>query len=395
MSGAGPVRIAASLGIAAVLATMVGSAGLSRQAIAAGNAIIPAGLWGAQGDGLELGAEMAHERDETVRSEALARDALRHSLGHVAALRIMAQTAQLRGNQQATARYMALAGRWSWRDTPVQGWLFDDAVVRRDFRRAMDHADAILRMRQIEREMFGVLRYAGEDPDFRRALASRLADKPGWRGGFFADAAQVKADQRAGLEATINELRRTKAPATPVELRSYAALLIGSGDVARAAALWASQFSGDPDQGTIFGWPGEARARERLPFDWRITSPRGISVVTANTDNAPLSIVADHGALGFVAARLSALSPGHYRLTLTGTQPTYAVRGALGWTLQCQGGPTLKADMTDDGWTFGVPQGCAVQTIQLGIDNPDARFEASLGAVRLQRVGGETSAITG
>jgi len=395
MSAASPVRIVASLGIAVVLAAMVGSAGLSRQAIAAGNAIIPAGLWGAQGDGLELGAEMALERDDSMRAESLARDALRHSLGHVAALRIMAQTAQLRGNQQETSRYMALAGRWSWRDTPVQGWLFDDAVVRRDFRGAMDHADAILRMREIQREMFGVLRYAGEDPDFRRAMAARLAAKPTWRGGFFADAAQVKADQRRGLEATIRELRHTNAPVTPVELRSYAAVLIGSGEVAQAATLWASQFNGDPDQGTIFGWPGEARIKERLPFDWRIASPRGISAVTANTDNALLSIVADHGALGSVATRLSALSPGDYRLTLTGEQPTHAVRRALGWTIQCQGGPTLKADMTDDGWTFGVPRGCPVQTIQLGIDNADARFEASLGAVRLQRVGGETSAMTG
>jgi hypothetical protein len=42
-----------------------------------------------------------------------------------------------------------------------------------------------------------------------------------------------------------------------------------------------------------------------------------------------------------------------------------------------------------------VPQSCPVQTLRLGVDNDDVRFEALLGGVRLQRVGRETSAITG
>jgi hypothetical protein len=392
MSG---VRIAASLGFGVALAAMVASAGLSRQALAADNAEIPAALRGVQGDALELGAEIALERGEPASAEALARDALQHSLGHVAALRVLAQTAQARGDTEATARYMSLAGRWSWRDTPTQGWLFDQAVGRRDFRSAMDHADAILRMREIEHEMFGVLRYAGEDADFRRALTAKLLARPSWRGSFFRDAAQSTPDQRPGLEATIRDLRSTSAPINPAELSSYAASLVVSGEIPRAAILWTRQFGGNPDTGFILDWPSETRVRQRLPFDWWIASTRGVSAVPGNADNAPLSLAADRGALGSVAVRLFALPAGRYRISLAGTQPAVTARRALRWTIQCRGGLTVEASAEGDSWSVTVPQSCPVQTLRLGVDNDDVRFEALLGSVRLQRVGGETSAITG
>lgn len=332
------------------------SYGLSSAALARGRAPLAFRMPGERGDAGTRLAEAFTAAGDFGAAQAAATAALRASLAHPEAVRVLALAADREGRGPLAAATMAVAARWGWRDTPTQLWLLREALRTGDVGNMFKHADGLIRRQRFRPEMFRLFTQAAvASPDMLAAALPHLEARPKWRAAFFSPDANP-ASAAPGFEALVRRLGAGSAPATREELGPYVAWLLGNGEYRRAALLWGEMFPGDVVALDATGradlpWPARVGGAGPDPFGWQF--PKGAAEIVER--GGPRELGADPFArLGEVAAsRMLLLPPGRYRLS--------AARGEappVGWRLRCladdtrvdvpqpEGGASWRLDMT-------------------------------------------------
>jgi hypothetical protein len=274
---------------------------------------------------------------------------------------------------------MALAGQWGWRDPPTQSWILEQALRAGDYGIATQRADALLRRRIGQEQLFPVFRLAVADPRWREALVAQFADKPSWRLTFFHEGGATAPAQFDAMDTLFRALKDGPAPVSRAEAGAYLGMLVAKGEHRRAHRLWTELFAVAGGSNPLdLRWPDAAARDYPLPFDWKLEEPTGVMLdVEQAAEGAPamLHLVADRGSIGTLASRKILLPPGGY--VLSGDTADRDSR-LLRWAVTCDGsGAALEAPYSSE-LAFTVPPGCSVQSIALAIRDLDGRSAVDL-----------------
>jgi hypothetical protein len=384
-SGRTPVRVLSALVILALAAPLLWfqfAFVRSEQALASG--VRPALAWNPhRAEFLASAAELAADQAKDARGHAeaarLARQALAAGPLENRALLVLALDADRRENEGEAGRLMGVLGARTNRNTQVQLWLAQRALLAQDYSAGFTHLDAALRRAPgLGRALYPVLAVALEDPLAVRPMAQRLRAGPEWREKFIAYLTR-REDAAPQAQALLAALRGEPGGATDAEVEGLMATLLMSGDLARARNVWksflpqsAAGAEDAPYDGAFRGLPGAA------PFNWRLETDDGVTAErTQALDGRPaLHVQYSVARRHILAEQLLLLPPGAYRLTGESMSETGEAPARLSWRMSCAeqaGGDFVETPLSGEsgGWRafsadFDVPaQGCAAQSLRL------------------------------
>jgi hypothetical protein len=358
-------------------------------------------------DALSTLADRRSQEAVTARDYAEAADYARRALRaaplDAQALRVLALEAERRGDGEAAARLMALAGKRSLRDALTQLWLFAHAAQNHDPYAESLHADVLLRRQpELAPLLFPTIENSLGEPTAVASYVARLAGMPDWRRPFLADLARG-ADIGAA-QAVYAGLNATRAPPTDDELGYLLARLIAGGDYRGARALWMrpgrTVRTGEGlYDGNFQGLGGPP------PFNWRLTDHEGAVAELATTPDGRTALHAQSPvtSTNTLAEQLLVLPPGSYSLSGEVLVEASPGAGAFSWSVTClpKGDPLAAAVAgAADPATWRVfsitlsvpPLGCDAQWLRLnGLANEG--FETASAwyrGMRLTALGGPT-----
>lgn len=344
-------------------------------------------FWPGSAEALAESAELRLAGNDVAGAAADSRRALERVPVKIAALRTLGLAEQARGDLAQALRWIILSGKWGWRDTPTQIWLMNWTLAQRDYRSAMQYADALLRRDVGNHDFYLALLPVLQDRDARSAFIARLQDQPPWRADFFAAMTEIDPAKAGAMTGVLTDLATTATPPTRLEAAPYLRLMVGQSDYDAAYALWGRLFAGPRDAGRAPPNGDFARADARMlkpeemsPFDWQLGMP-GSAVASVEQTGEPargLALYAQYdGAAGVDLTRvLLVLRPGAYRLSALMRSDAADAPDSLVWSISCHGdkddlGVTPGANIAAGRWTpvtaeFVVPaSGCAAQDLRL------------------------------
>lgn len=333
---------------------------------------------------LALKAERLTSVQDYEAADVLARQALRRSSLRADALRTLALSASARSRAGEALTLMSRAGRLNPRDDQTRGWLFERAVARGDYRRAVFHADALMRRSpQTQAPLSSTLVTLLADSEARSVLAGRLAVDPPWRGRFLSVAARKGDD--ADVAALYQALKRTAAPATDAETSAFFGRLVAARRY-QLAKVYFEALVDSPTGPTALVYDGGFAGRPGSPpLNWQVMPVLGGSARWTADDGAPLgSLLVNHDGFsssGAVLRQLVLLSPGAYEVSARARLDDPAADGRFKVQIVCAAGSRLVS-MTLRGapgsWVasqarFAVPEACEAQWLLITPTTGDRR----------------------
>lgn len=257
-----------------------------------------------------------------------------------AALRSLAASMNPLADRAKIHELMEQAARVSLRDTASHGFLMEDAFERGDYKRAVFHADMLLRRNAANQSVvFEVLSQILTDPNGREALADRLRFYPPWRSPFLREAGQYGPPDELG-----DLLRKLNASGSPVrdeDSKAFFGRLVAEGQFAKAQLYWrllvaGASSSGDVYDGDFDGRPGPP------PLNWQALEAGGGDAVWRTQDGGSPGILnLRHD--GFTPAsplirELVILSPGEYLLEAKAEASDFGSEGRFRVQIRCVSG---------------------------------------------------------
>jgi len=349
---------------------------------------------------LALTADSLVRQGNYTAADAKARLALKRSTLRADALRTLALSASAEGRADAALALMSRAGKLNPRDAQTENWLFENALLRADYSRAVVHADALMRRSP---EVWPALSYTLAarlaDHAFRTALAQRLAAAPPWRGTFLTMAARYGAD--ADVAALFLALKRTASPASDVETAPFFGRLVAEAKYRQAKGYFDALVS-PPVQPTSLVYDGGfAGLPGPPPLNWQATAGMGGSARWTLDDGMPSgSLRVSHDGFsssGALAGQVILLSPGSYQVSARTRIDDTAAAGRFKLQITCIGGSRL-ASMTLNGgpgaWVpsqaelIVPPEDCKAQWLQILPVTGDRReiAEMSIDDIAVKRI---------
>lgn len=305
----------------------------------------------------------------------------------------LGQISILNGDKDQADLLMQAAARRSLRDGPSQVWIFARALERGDHKAAAQAFDILMRRRP---DLFDTLAPAAmaaldQSPDARAAMAERLALEPAWRRRLLAAYVQKAATAQHAYDV-LQQLRRTPAPPSDAEMRSYIDRLLGERAYVAAYVAWAQHHSlqDAADDGVSDG--GFEAEPALPPFGWTFKVADGAATQRGPAADGRGWVLQASAAGGLsrrtLAEQMMVLSPGVYQLSGRAWTRAGDPESRFVWSIRCVGGAE-RASMTEGRsspgrWrTFAVDleipaTGCDAQMLAL-----QARPGASLAPVEV------------
>lgn len=321
---------------------------------------------------LAIKAAELMQRGDSAAAESMARQALLRSVLQADAFRTLALSAYSRQSVDTALTLMSRAGRLNPRDNQTQNWLFDQAMARGDYRRAVLHADALMRRSpQVWSPLSFMLATRLGDSTLRAGLVQRLSVDPPWRGTFIGIAARNGADD--DIASLFQALKHTASPVTDAEAAAFFNRLVAEAKYQKAKQYFdalVSQPAGPPPlvyNGGFEGLPGPP------PLNWQNNPGSGGSARWTLDDGSPLgSLRVSHDGFTSTATlveQLLLLPPGQYRVSARSQVDDPAAADRFKLLIKCVGGSNLVL------MTLQGSPGSWAQT-QAGFEVPPAACEA-------------------
>lgn len=293
---------------------------------------------------LALKAERLTSVQDYEGADVLARQALGRSSLRADALRTLALSASARGRADEALTLMSRAGRLNPRDDQTQSWLFERAMARRDHRRAVLHADALMRRSpQTQAPLSSAFVALLGDEKARTALVERLSVDPPWRGLFLSVAARKGAD--ADVAALYLALKRTSSPVTDMEATAFFNRLVAEAKYRPAKRYFDALMSTPNRAATLVTDGGFAGQSGPPPLNWQAVPGSGGSARWALDDGAPLgSLRVSHDGFsssGPLVGQLILLSPGFYQVSARSRIDDPLAAGRFNLQITCASGARL------------------------------------------------------
>jgi hypothetical protein len=234
------------------------------------------------------------------------------------AARVLALARLDEGDYPGGAALMNATSRLGWRDPVTQLWLANAAIVAGRDDIAVNHIDALLRQQLLAPQMLLQLRKLMARPSGVAAIVGALADRPGWRQGFFNAMVDDAVSRPEPILTLISGLSKTLAPVRPEETELIRWGLADRGKYPEAFAIWrASGGQGYLADGEFTATSGPVRGFGP-PFAWRSRAVPGTSSIErqdAGGHNQGSIIISSGGLIESEAvAQTIAPPPGRYRL---------------------------------------------------------------------------------
>lgn len=275
---------------------------------------------------------------------------------------------------------MQAAARRSLRDAPSQVWIFARALGRGDQIAAAQAFDVLMRRRP---DLFDAVAPAAiaaldQGPDFRSAMAERLALEPVWRRRFLAAYVQNAAAPQHAYDV-LQRLRPTQAPPSDAEMRSYIDRLLSERAYVAAYVAWVQHHSvdGAADGGVSDG--GFEEGPTLPPFGWTLRAGDGAAAQRGTAADGAGWVLQASAAGGLarrtLAEQMMVLAPGAYQLSGRAWTRAGDPESRFVWSVRCVGGAELasmpEGRSSPGRWrTFAVDlkiptTGCEAQTLAL------------------------------
>lgn len=322
------------------------------------------------------------DADARGRKEAdrLARLALRQDPTAVAAVATLGIDAQIRGDTPAARRLLAYSQRLSRRDLRTQLWAIEDAVVRDDFRSALNHYDIALRTSRIAPGLlFPILATAIDDSAIRTALVHTLAKRPVWTQRFL-DYVAAEARNPRPVAVLFRDLRNAHVAVSAADDTLLVTALVAKGAFEEAWNYYA------------LARPGVDRSRSRdprfmadmdrpSPFDWVPINDAGVSTsLQRDKQGGIFEFSVSPGLGGLLLRQLQMLPSGTYAIVGRSAGIDQPESSLPYWQLSCEDGKELgRVQVPNSAQSNGVftgqvivPVGCAVQALSLVARSSDS-----------------------
>lgn len=265
----------------------------------------------------------AADDDQAANKLAAARIAAARALGIVpidaAAARAHGYADIQLGAHDRGTHLLQRAAALGWRDTLLQLWLADRALKAGNASIAAERIDAVLRRARLSTAMMAMMRATYLTPGGVDAIATRLADHPPWRQGFFNAIADDAARSVPRTLDFLAVLRRAGVGATPDETMLMRWRLADRGGYGDARRIWrASGGRGLIADGDFETLPARLPGG-LVPYAWGAPGLPGVRVVVtdrgAGDSGHAVDIVTDGLADGMALAQIVALPPGRWRVS--------------------------------------------------------------------------------
>lgn len=333
---------------------------------------------------------------------ALAADRARGALAGAPVLArpfmIAALAADAAGDGRRATELMQTAVARDPRSVPARFWLLRRQVVAGNFDAALGEIDALIRLRPTQVSKLAILAVPMlRDPAGRRAVVTRMAANPAWR-GIFLDLAQRESTDRTGFIAAMRALAAT--PGVEIDDATLGGVLTGMtgrGEYVAAHRLYTAfrpQPSGERGNqiydGDFQRRPGPA------PFNWSFSgTASAIAQIEPQPRGGPALVARTFGREpAVVASQLLTLPPGDWRLTVRMGSDDGPAADRFRWRISCLpagreiarlGNPNELRDPQTLSTVFAVGGGCAAQTLSLlaeAGDGPDSSLRTITVDVR-------------
>jgi hypothetical protein len=286
----------------------------------------------------EAGGKDDYDAVATLAEEALLANPL-----EARAIALVALARNAAGDASRVEPLMRLAASRTRRDTPVQGWLFNNALGRGDYAGALDHANAILLTNpDLEDEILNNLQVFAAKPEARSALLARLAGAPPWRTDFIELLSNGNAPPDV-VFSLLSDLAVSTNPPTVAEIAPILERLVREGQFDLAYIIWLRFLPRDQGGIVKYAFNGDFElAVTGLPFDWSFPGNAGADRAIIDTretgrGKALRLAFANKRIHRLLAIKLLALPPGRYRLTVDARALDVRSEVGLVWNLVCPG----------------------------------------------------------
>ncbi|WP_298174541.1 hypothetical protein [Novosphingobium sp.] len=256
-------------------------------------------------------------------------------------------------DQSRGARFLLLAGRLGWRDISVQRKLYNMAVSASDFGKAVEHADAIMRVAGSQEDLDNSLRVAANVAAFRTALLPYFRQQAPWTSRWLVLSVNALSDPAVvDLAQAIPARAEENAFGTAAQVMWA---LVAHGRFKPALEIDSAIREGGQTLPLRLEWPARPRNPDS-PFAWQLGKGYAMKQGRSNRLEA---IDADRLGLTY---RLLALPPGEYEMNVTQGQQT---PGTWQWAMGCGIKPLAVAWLLETKNEFSVEDDCPVQWIAL------------------------------
>ncbi|UXI66397.1 tetratricopeptide repeat protein [Tahibacter amnicola] len=294
--------------------------------------------------------------------------------------RVLGEVAHRRGETAVAQTQLERAIRLLPADIPARIWLADAALLRGQWRSALEHVDVILRLTPVRaKKLFPALRVWLTQPGAPAAFVDVLAGNPPWRTAFLLACAQGDSSVIASTVEVVKGLRKSVFPPTSDELSALVERLIRDQAVEPAYILWRQSLPAPMAPGNAIHNGDFERAPTNTGFDWRIQSLAGASAtVTDKRDRAghALRVHFSNQRVAFThVSQILLLPPGRFAVMGQVRLDALQSERGLEWVLDCLGTPTRSLGRSEPmrgttGWQsfqFGVdvPADCKAQRLTL------------------------------
>lgn len=316
----------------------------------------------------------------TATAQSWAETAIARDPTNAQSLSLLGQAYVLSGQGDKARKAFAVSDRMGWREPSTQIYWMLVALDRRDFAKAADRLDAVLRQSPRFDQRDQLLQLFESWPDGREQLARRLAADPGWKRPYFADVNNVPditlymrgevAKRLAGLEQQPRECQLV----APLVWRMPRKLSYGD-----AHAVWQAWCRGAGDTGAVSdpGFETASLAKPESPFDWFFTQTGDVDLMLGKSpgfSGQALEVANTAPARQSFATQLLQLAPGRYRATWRASAVGATPASAVTLSVQCRAShhQPLAARLLDNdkgvrAADFAVPGGCGAQYLDLAI----------------------------
>ena len=327
-----------------------------------------------------------------------AKDALLQDPLNARALRILGQLADYAKDDMRAKSLMALAARYSLRESVATAWMAHESYETKDYPRAIYYSDVLLRTRpNFAASVMPLFGHLAETKEASGELKRLLRTNPPWRPYFFATLPNSVTDARTPLDILLS-VRDSANPPSNAELRPYLLALMSHKLYDLAYYTWL-QFLPPEELGSaglLFNGSFDV-VPSGLPFDWVITQGSGVTIDMVRMPEQ------DHGRALFIdfqygrveyhsVTQMIMLAPANYQFTAKYKGELIGPRG-LKWRIICGGATATLLGESQmiigkaDGWkeisfNFTVPQGnCRPQIVSLDLDARMASEQLITGPV--------------
>ena len=333
---------------------------------------------------------------------ALARRALHNDPMNARAYRILAQLAELGGDEARADVLMQAAFQHSKRESYASYWLAHKAGAQGDFTRAVELIDGLLRVRpQLTRALAPFLLNLVEAHGKLNEIMALLDNNPDWRRGFLEQMIFAASNPRTPLTILLR-LKDTALPPLDGNVAQYINYLVGHTNFEVAYETWllflpVEQLS---VAGRLFNGKFEvgSAGSQNSPFDWKVAAGPGVVIDYVQRpgvpgDRALLLEFQDRRAEFPGVTQTTLLVPGQYKLKgqMHGAIKT---RRGLRWSIRCltkvNSPPIAMSNLLlgqNKNWerfefVFTVPDSnCRAQEVKLSLDARSASDQFTAGSI--------------